>query len=219
MHHFVSAHMCTFLLQNDALWDICLRHVGFARWSFCNGSWDHMTDGIPPFSEATDSPLNSPDGRWIAILKMTVKASSVAGDLWPDLVTCTENPRVAMMPTLSSLSARDVVKTTIFAIDGFIFSSNFSLTIGYNPWFINWVLTGLVNGLYLFCTKLFSKAMLICRGFKITRITQTRFHSLRCVWSYRLRYRLNAFEKGTVVKQLSFFPDRICLNTYIATYP
>ena len=25
MHHFVR-EMCTFLLQNDALWDICLMH-------------------------------------------------------------------------------------------------------------------------------------------------------------------------------------------------
>ena len=34
MHHFVTyAHVCTFLLQNGALWDICLMHCGI-----CNSS-------------------------------------------------------------------------------------------------------------------------------------------------------------------------------------
>ena len=41
MHHFVTemSHVCTFLLQNGALWDICLMHCGICEM----GQFDIMT--------------------------------------------------------------------------------------------------------------------------------------------------------------------------------
>ena len=42
LHHFVT-EMCTFLLQNDALWDICLMHCGVCEMGLLNAVVKFLT--------------------------------------------------------------------------------------------------------------------------------------------------------------------------------